>query len=234
MRMATLGRSPTTSTHRGWANDAAGLQLVVPHRPGRPGPAPGRPVSRRGELQRRADRLDPEAVPVGVDVGDHVLRRPSSSVAKKSDADRRISLARRSSNFSRSSPLEPFALLGLEPRSFAGIDLGAADPLARRFRRRAQHLGHRADRLQLRSISGLALANQADRALRPSSSGRVSNTPTSRSTPRSSTAPTPPVWRGPPSCGGLDAYEPPRVMRRLQSLGGWSHEEATTAGALPG
>jgi hypothetical protein len=80
-----------------------GLELLVPHHPGRHGPALGGPVRRRGELQRGADRLDPEAVPVSVDVG--VRRRPSSSVAKKSDADRRISLARRSSKFSRSSCL---------------------------------------------------------------------------------------------------------------------------------
>ena len=48
-------------------------------------------------------RLDPESVSVGVDVGDHFLVRPSSSVAKKTDADFRISFARRSSRFSRSS-----------------------------------------------------------------------------------------------------------------------------------
>src|SRR5919198_3033757 len=59
-------------------------------------------VGGRGDRQQRADRLDPDPVPVGVDVGDHLLGRRSSSAAKKAEALFRTSLARRSSRFSRS------------------------------------------------------------------------------------------------------------------------------------
>jgi hypothetical protein len=63
----------------------------------------GCPIRTRGELQRSADRLDPESFAMGIDVGDHFLVRPSSSVAKIIDADFKISFARRSSLTSRSS-----------------------------------------------------------------------------------------------------------------------------------
>jgi hypothetical protein len=53
--------------------------------------------------QRAADRLDPELLPVRVDVGDHGRQRRSSSAAKKPAAVRRIAFVRRSSAFSRSS-----------------------------------------------------------------------------------------------------------------------------------
>jgi hypothetical protein len=64
------------------------------------------PVSRRGDLQHFADRLDPVGIPVLVDVGvqDFSLRS-SSAWAKKALAVRRMSLARRSSLTSRSSSL---------------------------------------------------------------------------------------------------------------------------------
>ena len=83
--------------------DDLGLQLGVAQRARRGRPGLRRVVGARGELQHAADRLDPEPVPVLVDVGDHFRVRPSSSVAKKSDADFKISFARRSSRFSRSS-----------------------------------------------------------------------------------------------------------------------------------
>jgi hypothetical protein len=51
---------------------------------------------------------------------------------EESDADRRISFARRSSKILPLQLLEPLALFGLQPRSLAGIDLGTADPLAHR------------------------------------------------------------------------------------------------------
>src|SRR5438552_5302429 len=61
-------------------------------------------VDRRGDRQHLADRLDPELLPVAVDEADHhFARRSSSAFAKYADAKRRISLARRSSKFSRSS-----------------------------------------------------------------------------------------------------------------------------------
>ena len=50
------------------------LQFGVAVRPRRGGPAPGGPIRRRGELQNPVERLDPEVVAVGVDVGDHRLR----------------------------------------------------------------------------------------------------------------------------------------------------------------
>ena len=68
---------------------------------------PSRPCHRRNRPQPEglhpADRLDPEPVPVGIDEGDHLVGRRSSSAPKKAAADFRISLARRSSRFSRSS-----------------------------------------------------------------------------------------------------------------------------------
>src|SRR3954453_13996939 len=50
-----------------------------------------------------ADRLDPEPVPVGVDERHYFLDWRSSSAPKKADAAFKISFARRSSRFSRSS-----------------------------------------------------------------------------------------------------------------------------------
>ena len=78
-------------------------QLLVSYCPHRRRPRPGGVVGARGELQHAADRLDPELVTVIIDVGDHLRVRPSSSVAKKSDADFKISFARRNSRFSRSN-----------------------------------------------------------------------------------------------------------------------------------
>jgi hypothetical protein len=68
--------------------------------------APGRVgvVAGRGDRQHAADRLDPIAGAVIIDESDHGLdRRSSSAIAKYADALRRISLACRSSRFSRSS-----------------------------------------------------------------------------------------------------------------------------------
>src|ERR671910_3351782 len=80
-----------------------GLQLLVTQRPGRGRPAAGGVVGGRGDRQHLADRLDPVTIPVLVDVDDHLVGRRSSSAPKKAAADFRISLARRSSRFSRSS-----------------------------------------------------------------------------------------------------------------------------------
>lgn len=58
-------------------------------------------VGRRSTRQYSADRLGPVKMTVEVDEGGHHLRRRSSSAwAKKADALRSISLARRSSRFS--------------------------------------------------------------------------------------------------------------------------------------
>src|SRR5207237_493726 len=55
--------------------------------------------------QRLTDRLDPEAATVLVDVAAHFGRSGSSSLAKNTLADLRISFARRSSKFSCRSRL---------------------------------------------------------------------------------------------------------------------------------
>src|SRR5436190_23708364 len=60
-------------------------------------------IGRGGDRQHFADRLDPMDLTVIVDERDHRLNRRSSSAwAKYADALRRISLACRSSRFSRS------------------------------------------------------------------------------------------------------------------------------------
>src|SRR5947209_15542494 len=79
------------------------FQLLVTHGSSRWLPGHGRIVRRWGNLQRLADRLDPEALSVCGNERRHLGRRPSSSVAKKTDAAFRISLARRSSRTSRSN-----------------------------------------------------------------------------------------------------------------------------------
>jgi hypothetical protein len=64
-------------------------------------------VGGRGDLQNLADRLDSPAQPgaatlaVGVDEPDHFFDRRSSSAPKKLAATFKMSLARRSSAFSR-------------------------------------------------------------------------------------------------------------------------------------
>ena len=79
---------------------------VLPVDPGDLGPSAPRPGRERSTVAASspssrwsgrsaaagapADRLDPEAVPVGVDVGDYLLRRRSSSAPKKVAADLRI------------------------------------------------------------------------------------------------------------------------------------------------
>lgn len=63
-------------------------------------------VARRGNLQNLADRLDPVLAPVRIDKAFQFFKRRSSSAwAKNALAVFRISLARRSSLFSRSSCL---------------------------------------------------------------------------------------------------------------------------------
>jgi hypothetical protein len=61
-------------------------------------------IRRRGDLKHPTDRLDSVSVAVLVDErAHHFVRRSSSAWAKYADALRRISLAWRSSRFSRSS-----------------------------------------------------------------------------------------------------------------------------------
>ena len=79
------------------------LQGLVAHPPGGGPASSGGVVRRRGNLQLPADRLDPEALAMPPDEAAHFGSRGSSSRAKKAEAALRISLARRSSRFSRSS-----------------------------------------------------------------------------------------------------------------------------------
>ena len=68
------------------------------------------PVRRRGDLHDAADRLDPKALVMLVDEAlQDLMRRSSSAWAKNALASLRISLALRSSRFSRSWPLMRWA-----------------------------------------------------------------------------------------------------------------------------
>jgi hypothetical protein len=91
--LVVLGPDPADLDHELLVTDLAGRRL----------PALGRVVAGWGDLQGPADRLDPEPVTMRVNVAGHLGRRPSSSAAKKAEAVRRISFARRSSRTSRSS-----------------------------------------------------------------------------------------------------------------------------------
>src|SRR5438270_1978815 len=82
-------------------------------------------VGRWGNRQHFADRLDPIRATVIVDEGDHRLNgRSSSAWAKYADALRRISLAWRSSRFSRSSALirSPSCVVGPARRPWSRSD----------------------------------------------------------------------------------------------------------------
>ncbi len=125
-----------------------GLQHGITDRPYRERPCFRGVVGTRGELQHTADRLDPEPTPVLVDVNDHLLVPPSSSVAKKSDADFKISFACRSSRFSRSSSFN---------RARSSLDPGRrpsstrpAHPDPQRLRRTTDLRSDRNDRSPLR------------------------------------------------------------------------------------
>ena len=106
-----------------YAMDAADLtdEFHVAYRPGRWQASLGGVVGGRGELQRRADRLDPETITVRVDERNYLLCWRSSSAPKKAAADLRISFARRSSAFSFSSSriraLSPLVTPGSSPLS---------------------------------------------------------------------------------------------------------------------
>jgi integrase/quercetin dioxygenase-like cupin family protein len=74
------------------------------------------PIRRWGDRQVLADRLDPVRLPLRVHAGHHHFgRRSSSAWAKNADAFRRMSLARLSSRFSRSSSLRRSRSLVVRP-----------------------------------------------------------------------------------------------------------------------
>ena len=127
-----------------------------------------RVVRRWGDRHLRAQRPDPVSTSMSVDERHHHLaRRSSSAWAKYADALRRISFARRSSRFSRSSSLSRCRSLLVSPartpRSHvipakAGIAL--AHPLAQRLRRAPELRRHRGDRRPLRIMFTLMLQHQ--------------------------------------------------------------------------
>ena len=93
-------------------------------------------VGRRGDRQHAADRLDPVRLPMLVDERHHhFARRSSSAWAKNADAFFRISLARFSSKFSRSSCFSRCAFVGRQARPLAAIALRLAHPATQRLRR---------------------------------------------------------------------------------------------------
>src|SRR5664279_4152314 len=126
-----------------------GRDLLIADRPRRGRPGPRRVVGARGDRdisagQHRADRLDPERVPVLLDVVHDQREGRSSAAAKKTDADSRIAFARRSSRTSRSSsPSRAAAAVVVpgrapastsawvtQPRSVAGL-IPSCSPLRR-------------------------------------------------------------------------------------------------------
>ena len=90
-----------------------GLQLGVADRPRRRRAAPGGVVGGRGDLQHPADRLDPERVPVGVDVRDHL--RAAAVELRREESRRRLQ-----------------DLVG--PAQLPVLPLQLGDPLAARWR----------------------------------------------------------------------------------------------------
>ena len=107
-------RSTASRPHTGRGSPSTGPTAGWPYgrRPSRPGTRTRSLVGvigARGDrhvvpTEHPADRLDPEAIPIGVDVGDDQRSlRSSSAAAKNAEAVFRISFARRSSAFSRRS-----------------------------------------------------------------------------------------------------------------------------------
>ena len=87
-------------------------------------------VGRRGDRQHLADRLNPVGGAVIVNEGDHRLNgRSSSAWAKYAEALRRISLACRSSRFSRSSAFSRSAFTLRAERGGGAGSAAALDPL---------------------------------------------------------------------------------------------------------
>src|SRR5258707_15096632 len=122
-------------------------------------------VSGRGDRQNAADRLDPVDVPMIVDERLHGFdRRSSSAWAKYADALRRISLAWRSSRFSRSSALirSPSCVV-TGPQTL--VALGPPHPAAQRLSRAADLARNRVDRRPLRRMFPLVVKYHAHGAI---------------------------------------------------------------------
>ena len=124
------------------------------------------PISRRGDLQYLADRLDPVGIAMLVDeVLQDLSRRSSSAWAKNALASFRISLARRSSLTSRSEFLDALRLGGRDALAHAGIDLVALDPFQQRLRHAADLRRDRFNRRPQRRVLPSVLLHHPHRAL---------------------------------------------------------------------
>ena len=122
-------------------------------------------VGRRGDRQNLADRLDPVGLAMIVDEPDQGLcRRSSSAIAKYADALRRISLAWRSSRFSRSKAFSRSRSSVVKP---ARLPPSLSDCLThnRNVLSVAADLArNRRDRRPLRSVLAPVLLHHANRA----------------------------------------------------------------------
>ena len=124
-------------------------------------------IGRRGDRQHLADRLDPVRLAMIVDERDHGLNRRSSSAwAKYADALRRISLAWRSSRFSRS---RAFSFVAPSPSARQArlplSTLSLLHPVMQRLRRAADLGRDRHDRRPPRRVLALVLQHHPHRAL---------------------------------------------------------------------
>jgi len=122
-------------------------------------------VGRRGDRQLAAERLDTVDRAMILDEGHHRFdRRSSPAAAKYALAFRRISLAWRSSRFSRSSVFSRERSSLLSP-PLATIPLAPPHPLPKRLGRAADLRRHRAHRRPFRSVLLGLPSNHPHRAL---------------------------------------------------------------------
>jgi len=97
-----------------------------------------RVISRRGDLQRLADRLDPEAVPVFVDELHYFGSRGSSSRAKKAEAAFRDLVGPPQLTVLLLQLSDALLVLGRNSRSFALVDLCLLHPVSQRLRAQSE------------------------------------------------------------------------------------------------
>ena len=116
-------------------------------------------VRRRGDRQHLADRLDPVIVAIRIDEADHGFHRRSSSAwAKYALALRRISLACRSSRFSRSSAFRRSRSSRRNTGLATAVDARPVfTQLLQRLRRAADLGRDRHDRCPLRGVLAAVL-----------------------------------------------------------------------------
>jgi len=166
--LASAVQATTDRRARVHAADVLQHDLVA----GRPsGQRPGlrRVVRRRGDpvavlAQHRADRLDPEPLPMIVDERHYRGSRGSSPAAKNPDALLRISFARRLLVLALER-LEPLPFIARQPGPLTLVDLDPTHPLADRLRRRVQLVGNRTDRFPLRRRTALRFEHHPYRTI---------------------------------------------------------------------